>query len=874
MKATGAPFYINGDAPWSLSVNVPTSDVQVYLADRAAKGVNLIMINMIEHRFSDQTPEWTDRLGNLPFTGSIAGNTANPDFTTPNEAYWSHVDYVINMANMYGITVLAAPCYMGFQQGVEGWASVISANGTSNMTTYGTFLGNRYKNFKNIIWLMGGDCGPSDAVGDLTTHVNNLANAIKAVDTNHLMTAHPAPGHTSVDTGQYNQSWVDIIACYPSTNADLNSIVRTGYQLAAAKPVFMIEGQYGNEHTMTDNLLRVQMYQSVLGGALGHIYGQDPTWYFGTNAGTSAHSSGFADVTGVDWHNILSSYGASFLPYVQRLQAARPLNTLTPDYSHTRVTAGYGADGTTYAPVAYSSNILMAYTNGVALTVDKSQFTSATFNVNWYNVRDGSTTAGTATSFGSGSQVFTPPTTGAGNDWVLLCDNQSLALSNPTSAGMLAVAADGKSIVTPNGTKFLPNGDTAWSLAVNLNDADTITYLDDRQSRGVNVIIVNLIEHKFSEQTPKWRNKYGDDPFTATVSAGNPDFTTPNEAYWRRIDWLFQQCANRGIYVLAFPCYIGFDDAGTQDEGWASVVLANGTTRMTTYGQFLGDRYKNQGNIIWVMGGDSSPVCTVGNLTTHYNNLANGIKSRANQLMTAHGAPDSISTDYYDQPWLDIITAYSKTQVSTMCRNAYQHTPTRPSFLIEGMYGNTSYSTTDLRTQMYQSVLGGCVGQVYGQYPIWYFGVDGSASGNQFPIDNGGTGGLNWSTQLGTFGGPYLIYVKRLLAARNLSQLTPDYGHTKVTAGYGTDGLTYAPVAANSQMLVAYTRGTALTVAKSTFTSATFNVNWYNPRDGSTSSGGTVAMGSGSQVFTPPTTGSSNDWVLMLDDQALALGNP
>jgi hypothetical protein len=443
--------------------------------------------------------------------------------------------------------------------------------------------------------------------------------------------------------------------------------------------------------------------------------------------------------------------------------------------------------------------------------------------------------------------------------------------------GALSVSVDGRSINSSSGSKFSINGDTAWSLAVNLNDTDTITYLADRQAKGVNLIVVNLIEHKFSEQTPKWRNKNGDDPFTATVSANNPDFTTPNEPYWVHVDWLIDQAASHGIYVLAFPCYIGYQPDGVGDEGWASVVSANGTSRMTTYGNFLGNRYKNKPNIIWAMGGDNDPVNTVtgvGNLTVHYNNLANGIKANASHLMTAHGNGESISSDSYNQSWLDLNFAYTKSAVSTYSRNAYQATPAKPSILIEGMYGNSSYTDVELRSEMYQSVLGGCVGHIYGQYPIWYFGINSSASGNSFPINNGGTGGLNWSTQLNTFGAAFLFYVRKLLNARNLSLLTPDYAHTKVTAGFGTDGLNYAPVAASSDILIAYTRGVALTVAKGQFTSATFNVNWYNPRDGSTTSSGTVAMGSGSQVFTPPTTGSSNDWVLLLDNQSLSLGNP
>lgn len=422
--ADGSAFLANGEAPWSLATNCSSSDVTTYLNDAQSRNINFIMLELIEHSFTDQSPHWVNKNGDNAFTSTISAG--NPDFTTPNEPYWVFVDSVISAAASRGIVVMAFPAYLGFAQGTEGWASVVSANGTTRMTTYGQFIGNRYKNQPNIIWAMGGDTVPNTPT-DLTVHVNNLANGIKGVDSNHLMTAHPAPGTISTDS--YNQPWLDFIAAYPSSNTDLNARVRIGYQATPTKPVIMIEGSYGNEHLMTDILLRIQMYQSILGCGIGHVYGQDPLWYFGVDA--SASGASFADTPGLDWHTQLNNFGRSYLIYVQRLQAARPLATLTPDYSHAAVTAGFGTDGTTYAPVMFNSQILVAYTNGVALTVAKSQFTATTFNINWYNVRAGTTTNGGTVAMGSGSQVFTPPTTGGGNDWVLLLDDASLSLTNP-----------------------------------------------------------------------------------------------------------------------------------------------------------------------------------------------------------------------------------------------------------------------------------------------------------------------------------------------------------------------------------------------------------------------------------------------------------
>lgn len=54
------------------------------------------------------------------------------------------------------------------------------------------FLANRYKDRPNIIWMIGGDI-----YGNIKTEVwNMLANTIKSIDKNHLMTFHPFGRHS------------------------------------------------------------------------------------------------------------------------------------------------------------------------------------------------------------------------------------------------------------------------------------------------------------------------------------------------------------------------------------------------------------------------------------------------------------------------------------------------------------------------------------------------------------------------------------------------------------------------------------------------------------------------------------------------------
>lgn len=426
MRADGKPLLFSGDAGNSVSVMATKIEADRYLVDRATRGVNPVWLSMIEHRFSDNTPEWRNVNGDLPFSGTVG---AGVDFTTPVTAYWDHLDWIIKRAGDLGIVFLATPCYIGFGQGVEGWATEIVANGTTRMTTYGTFLGNRYKSFPNIIWVMGGD-SLDTAPTDMSAQINALANAIKAADPNHLMTAHPSPGHTAFT--DYNRSWLDINAAYPS-GPNVHPVTRGAWQ-EVAKPTFMFEADYGNEHTQTDLGLRRQMWQGLLASGVGHVYGQDPQWYFGSNSGVSCHSAGFPDTTGLDWRNTMSSFGSAFLQYVRRLLNVRPIHRLTPDFSHVVVTAGYDTGGTeaaTYVPVMANNQMLIAWIgagNASPITVDKTKFVSATFNFNWYNPRTGASTSGGTVAMGSGTQVFTAPDT---NDWVLLLDDQALGLVIP-----------------------------------------------------------------------------------------------------------------------------------------------------------------------------------------------------------------------------------------------------------------------------------------------------------------------------------------------------------------------------------------------------------------------------------------------------------
>jgi hypothetical protein len=298
----------------------------------------------------------------------------------------------------------------------------------------------------------------------------------------------------------------------------------------------------------------------------------------------------------------------------------------------------------------------------------------------------------------------------------------------------LAISAEGRHLVDRTGKPFLLVGDAAWSILVALSREDAVRYLDDRVSRGFNSIMVNLLEYYFSPDPPN--NLYGEPPFTTPG-----DFSTPNPAYFDHARWVLDRAAERNLLVLLYPCYLGYREAGwpgpkSWNEGWFGEVIKNGFDRCRAYGRFVGERFGDLDNLLWVMGGDADP----GTALVPIGQMAEGIKEAdPRHLMTAHCRPESVpSVEYRGEPWLDINNTYTYTIVHARLYQDYVRVPTKPTFLIESSYENEhTASEIQLRRQAYWSILRGGFGHMFGCAPIWYFGKGWEAS-----LDGPGSRGM------------------------------------------------------------------------------------------------------------------------------------
>ena len=138
------PFLIIGDAPHSILANLNNADATTYLTNRGSNGFNALWIELLCNSYTggvgtEGSPNYGhDVNGNNPFTSTLPGGYY--DLTTPNQAYWSHVDYIVQTAGVHGLQCLFTPLDQG------GWSATATANGTNRCYQYGQFLGNRYRN--------------------------------------------------------------------------------------------------------------------------------------------------------------------------------------------------------------------------------------------------------------------------------------------------------------------------------------------------------------------------------------------------------------------------------------------------------------------------------------------------------------------------------------------------------------------------------------------------------------------------------------------------------------------------------------------------------------------------------------------------------
>ena len=399
LNSRGEPFLIHGDTAWSLIADLSREEADIYLQDRAARGFNTLLVNLIEHQFARKAPR--NYYGAEPLT-------RRGDFSTPNEAYFAHADYVLRRARELGFTVLLVPAYLGYGGGSEGWYQELTANSSSALLAYGRFLGQRYRAFDNIIWTHGGDYNPPNR-----NVVRRIVEGIRQYDADALTTAHTAPESAAVDYWG-GDSWLTLNNIY--TYGPVYSAAWAQYRRSGPMPFFLLESAYEYEQGASTTRLRTQAYHALLSGAAGHVFGNNPIWHFSSPGLYSAP---------VTWRQALNSPGSRSMQHLKSLFDSVPWWTLEPDMQGQLITSG-ARSGQDRAVAAYSADgsLALAYVPSIRdVTFNLRALAGPRVSATWYDPSNGtySTAAGSPFS-GNGPRVLRAPrynSAGTG-DWVLI----------------------------------------------------------------------------------------------------------------------------------------------------------------------------------------------------------------------------------------------------------------------------------------------------------------------------------------------------------------------------------------------------------------------------------------------------------------------
>lgn len=425
VKADGSPFFWLGDTAWELFHRATREDADRYLKNRADKGFTVIQAVALAEMDGLNVP---NSYGHRPLADN---DPTRPDVKdgAAND-YWDHVDYIVRKAESLGLYIGFLPTWG--DKWNKKWGVGPEIFTAQNAESYGEWLGRRYKDAPNIVWILGGDRPvETDAHKEI---IRAMARGLRRGDGgNHLMTFHPTGGQSS-STPFHTDDWLDFNMRQNGHTPEFNpryEQTRADYDRTPIKPVLDGEPIYEDHpisfkakelgHSVAADVRR-PLYWDLFTGAFGHTYGHHSVWQMWQPGRQPVNNPLMV------WHEAIDQPGAVQMQHGRRLMESRPFLTRMPDDS-----VIVPADPPSSVPGAglkryvatrdEAGSYAMVYVpTGRRFKVRMDKLSGGQVKAWWFNPRDGR--ARLIGQFpNTGEREFTPPDLGENLDWILVLDD-------------------------------------------------------------------------------------------------------------------------------------------------------------------------------------------------------------------------------------------------------------------------------------------------------------------------------------------------------------------------------------------------------------------------------------------------------------------
>lgn len=405
-----SPFFYLADTAWELFHKLSREEAEQYLTVRAGQGFTAVQAVALAEFDGLSGPNYYGRVPLHQKDGRY--DPLLPD-TEGGNSYWDHVDYIVKAAARLGLFIALLPTW-GDKYNLK-WGKGPEIFNAENAYQYGKWIGTRYCEEWNIIWMLGGDRPLENELHHQI--IDAMAQGIREADPNHLITFHPSGESSSVQHVPDRQ-YIDFhgIQSGHGTNGLENWRMLRRTMQTEAKPCLDLEPRYEDhpicfkpEYGMWNcDDVRQNAYWALMEGVCGHTYGNHCVWSMNTQP---------TDYYRYCWTEVLHHPGAEQMRHVKALRLSRPYFEFRPAPEliaddHAVMAHQCAARGERYA-FAYSplGQPMRMYLQFLCTTAVKAS---------WFDPRTGEEQFFAVVP--PRETLFAPPTSGKGRDWVLVLD--------------------------------------------------------------------------------------------------------------------------------------------------------------------------------------------------------------------------------------------------------------------------------------------------------------------------------------------------------------------------------------------------------------------------------------------------------------------